>query len=37
MTNTEDMVNSPKHYTGYSMVVEPIIIVKNFHSVLEMQ
>lgn len=28
MTNTEDMVNSPKHYTGYSMVVEPIIICK---------
>lgn len=28
MSDVEDMVNSPKHYTGYSMVVEPIIICK---------
>lgn len=28
MNDVEDMVNSPKHYTGYSMVVEPIIICK---------
>ena len=28
MTNTEDMVNSPKHYTSYTMVVEPIIICR---------
>ena len=29
MNDVEDMVNSPKHYTGYSMVVEPIIICKD--------
>ena len=28
MSDVEDMVNSPKHYTGYSMAVEPIIICK---------